>query len=119
MKTFDITRAWITVAGLAVAACTSPASTSDAESDAERGGESATARPVEKDLALAWDLRSRMIAADDLVGRERALPTTWYAAVEAGFERTTIADALAIENRRSDWRMVSMRTDPPPFPWTV
>jgi hypothetical protein len=93
----------------------------DRGTERDRAQESATtvtdpalAAIAEKDLAVAWELTTRpMVTSEDVLrGGDRILPPAWYTEVERGFRPTSVGDALAIENRRSDWRMVSMRVAP-------
>ncbi|HJL45695.1 MAG TPA: hypothetical protein RMG45_07665, partial [Polyangiaceae bacterium LLY-WYZ-15_(1-7)] len=42
----------------------------------------------------------------------RALPESWYRAVERAFDGTDAEDALQHENRYGDWRLVSFRVAP-------
>ena len=70
--------------------------------------------PAEADLAILLDTQDSPVvkASDRLSGYTQALSESWLRAVSKAFSVTDVEDALELENRYSDWRLVSARISP-------
>ena len=69
--------------------------------------------PAAQDLAVLLPLSSTPIQIDlETKSGGALLPGRWLDAVEEAYEATVIEDALAIENYRDEWRVVSLRFAP-------
>ena len=72
------------------------------------------AAPIEeKDLAIVLDTGlSNPVKASDRLSEDALLPRPWYESLKESFQGSSVGNALAEENRYSDWQLVSARLVP-------
>ncbi|MEC7242608.1 MAG: hypothetical protein VXW32_15345, partial [Myxococcota bacterium] len=70
--------------------------------------------PAEADLAILLDTQDAPVvqASDRMGDGQTVLPESWLETVSKAFSTTDVEDALDLENRFEEWRLVSARISP-------